>query len=101
MRTAIRLRSLRIDGMYDASSEHTVRAALKDVPGVTTESTRVGGATIESDDEGATAACAALNAAGFRAWETRAPGDRYRTSTRATTSGHAGIEPVAPGRAAE
>lgn len=65
-------RVLRIDGMHDRDCEARVRAALRGVAGVATESIRVGGATIRCDGRAASAAaCAAINAAGFRAWETR------------------------------
>lgn len=72
-------RTLRIDGMHDEGCEQKVRAALEGVAGVTTESVRVGAATIRGDDRAAIArACAAINGAGFRAWETRTPAEKAR-----------------------
>ncbi len=71
--------TLRIDGMHDETCEDRVRAALGSVEGVATDAVRIGGATIRCEPPGElSAACAAITAAGFRVWEARAPGDRFR-----------------------
>lgn len=44
-----------------------VKGALKGVAGVTTQSVKVGAATIGADPAGCTAACNAINGAGFKA----------------------------------
>ena len=91
-------RVLRIDGMYDAECERRVRAALRGVPGVGTESVRVGRATIRCDGRAASAAaCAAVNSAGFKAWETRPlPRVNLRLSDAPTSSAAAMSPPDAP-----
>lgn len=100
MESDMRTRTLRIDGMYDDTCEGTVRAALKDVQGVTVESVRMGGATIRCDGRVASgAACAAINAAGFRAWETRPPRQRTEPENEpAARQEGTGVEPTVAGR---
>ncbi len=62
-------RFLEIDGMSCDACVQNVRAALRDVAGVTTQSVKVGSATIDADQAGCNACCAALNSAGYKARE--------------------------------
>lgn len=62
---------LEIDGMTGEKCVGEVRAALKAVPNVTTQSVGVGTATIAADPAGCAAACGALGAAGYKARESK------------------------------
>ena len=73
-------RTLDIDGMSGDTCVQKVTGALKGVHGVTTQSVKVGAATIGSDQAGCTAACAAIGTAGFKS--------RERPSTPASSSGN-------------
>lgn len=75
----ITTRTLDIDGMSGDTCVQKVTGALKNVQGVTTQSVKVGAATIGSDQAGCTAACTALGTAGFKS--------RERASTPASLSG--------------
>lgn len=60
-------RTLKIDGMSGDACVKKVSGALKEVRDVTTQSVKVGSATIGSDEAGCAAACAAIGRAGFKA----------------------------------
>jgi copper chaperone len=107
--TTIRTRTLEIDGMSCEACVQKVTDALRNVHGVSTQSVKVGSATIGADQAGCSAACAAIGGAGFKAREgaktaqangaTRATpmnssGNRsgYQTSTQ--TPNAAGTAPV-------
>lgn len=60
-------RTLKIDGMTGDACIAKVTGALKGVAGVTTHSVKVGSASIGADQNGCTAACAAIDGAGFKA----------------------------------
>lgn len=62
-------RNLAIDGMSGDPCIKQVTTALKSVPGISTESVKVGSATIGADDTGCAAACAAISRAGYKAHE--------------------------------
>lgn len=59
-------RTLEIDGMSGDACVKKVTGALKDVQGVSTRSVKVGAATIEADQAGCEAACAAITQAGYK-----------------------------------
>lgn len=61
--------SLTIDGMTGDACVKSVTGALKGVPGVTTQSVKVGSATITCDAAACTAACDAIGKAGYTARE--------------------------------
>lgn len=63
--TTTTTRTLEIDGMSGDACVQEVTGALKSVHGVTTQSVKVGAATIRADQAGCTAACAAIGAAGY------------------------------------
>lgn len=65
-------RNLAIEGMSGDACINKVRGALKSVPHVTTQSVKVGAATIDADQAGCTAACKAVDAAGYRTKEANA-----------------------------
>ncbi len=60
-------RTIQIEGMMGDVCVRKVTDALTAVPDVVTRSVRVGSAEIVADDKGCTAACAAINGAGFKA----------------------------------
>ena len=70
---------LAIEGMTGDACVQKVTKALKNVPGVTTDSVEVGSATISADDNGCKAACAAIDAAGYKVHEDKNNGsaDNY------------------------
>lgn len=59
-------RTLKIDGMSGDACVKKVTAALRDVPGVSTQSVSVGSATFKGDESACDAACAAIDAAGYK-----------------------------------
>ncbi len=61
--------TLTIDGMTGDVCVQSVTGALQSVPGVTTQSVKVGSAVISCDAAACTAACAAIGKAGFKARE--------------------------------
>lgn len=67
--STITTRTLEIEGMTGAVCVQKVTDALKNVHGVSTQSVKVGSATIGADQAGTAAATAAINAAGFKARE--------------------------------
>lgn len=58
-------RTLEIDGMKGDACVQKVTGALKGITDVTTTNVKVGQATVEADDTGCKAACAAIDGAGF------------------------------------
>lgn len=62
-------RNIAIEGMSGDECVNKVRGALKHVPNVSTQSVKVGSATIEADQAGCAAACKAVESAGFRTKE--------------------------------
>ena len=62
-------RTLEIDGMTGDACVKKVTGALKSVPGVETQSVKVGSATVKCDKPACEAACAGIKAAGFPAHE--------------------------------
>ena len=66
---SVTTRTLEIDGMRGEICVKNVTAALKGVHDVTTQSVKVGGATIKADQAGCKAACAAVDRAGYPASE--------------------------------
>lgn len=68
-------KNLTIEGMTGDTCVSRVTAALKSVPDVTTDSVKVGFARIGADQAGCTAACSAINAAGFKAREANSSPD--------------------------
>lgn len=58
-------RTLKIDGMTGDACVKKVTAALRDVPGVSTQSVTVGSATFKGDEAACDAACSAIDAAGY------------------------------------
>lgn len=94
--TTLSNRTLKIDGMTGDVCVQKVTDALKGVPGVKTESVKVGCATIGADQAGCNAACGALGKAGFKAHE-GARADSTGGATRPaadTASGHKGANPT-------
>lgn len=78
-------RTLKIDGMSGDGCVTKVTAALKSVPGVKTESVKVGEATIACEQTACDAACKSIDAAGFQAHEAnRGKGDQTREENRAS-----------------
>lgn len=80
-------RTLQIDGMTGDVCVQKVTSALKGVPGVETQSVKVGSASIGADQAGCDAACAAIGTAGFKAREGAREGavtSDPNASTRAT-----------------
>ncbi len=71
--TTTTTRTLAIDGMSGDSCVQKVTGALKGVEGVTTQSVKVGGATLGATQAGCDAACAAIGTAGFKAREDNRP----------------------------
>jgi len=69
MESTTTTRTLDIDGMTGDSCVQKVTGALKGVHGVTTQSVKVGAATIGADSSGCSAACSAIGNAGFKARE--------------------------------
>ena len=61
--------TLKIDGMTGDVCVQKVTAALKGINGITTQSVKVGEATILADQAGCKAACTAISGAGFPATE--------------------------------
>ncbi len=73
--TKTNTRTLKIDGMTGDVCIQKVKTALQGVAGVTTESVRVGSATIKcATDAQCDAACAAVSAAGYKATAEHASG---------------------------
>ncbi len=62
-------RTLEIDGMSGDACVQKVTGALKSVQGVTTQSVKVGAATIQADQAACDAACATLGRAGHQSRE--------------------------------
>jgi copper chaperone CopZ len=71
----IRTRTIEIDGMTGDACVQKVTGALKGVHGVTTQSVKVGCATIGADQTGCNAACSAIGNAGFKSRETVRTGE--------------------------
>lgn len=71
--TAKTTRNLEIDGMSGEACVRKVSGALRGVQGVSTQSVKVGGATIGADQVGCNAACAAIDSVGFKSREGSAP----------------------------
>lgn len=67
--------TLEIDGMSGDACVQKVKGALKDVSGVTTQSVKVGSATIGANQTGCDAACSAISGAGYKARENGKHGD--------------------------
>ncbi len=65
--TATQTKTLKIDGMSGDVCVQKVTDALKGIPGVATQSVKVGCATILADQAGCDAACAGIKKAGFTA----------------------------------
>lgn len=65
----VKTRTIKIDGMTGYVCVNKVTAALREVNGVKTESVRVGAAKISADQAGCEAAHAAINASGYKAYE--------------------------------
>lgn len=72
-------RTLTIDGMKGDDCVNKVRGALKNVPNVSTQSVKVGSATIEADQSACTAACSAIKSAGYQAKDSQ--GQQHQGST--------------------
>lgn len=68
-------RTLEIDGMSGDACVQKVTGALKGLQGVTTESVKVGQATIGADPAGCNTACAAIEKAGYKAHEKTRTGE--------------------------
>lgn len=70
-------RHLEIEGMSGDTCVNKVKESLRNVPNVFTQSVKVGAATIEADQPACTAACTAINGAGYKAKESqRSTGER-------------------------
>lgn len=69
MNSATATRTLDINGMSGDTCVQKVTGALKGVHGVTTQSVKVGSATISADKVGCDAACSAIDKAGYKAHE--------------------------------
>jgi len=70
MTTMTNARTLKIDGMSGDTCIQKVKTALKGVAGVTTDSVKVGSATIHTEKSGqCEAACTAVTNAGYKARE--------------------------------
>ncbi len=67
-------RTLTVDGMTGDACVQKVTGALKNVANVTTQSVKVGTANITADQAGCTAACSAVEGAGFKCREGAATG---------------------------
>jgi len=78
--SATSTRNLEIEGMSGDKCVGAVQGALQGVPNVTTKSVRVGGATIDADSAGCSAACSALGAAGYQTKEATSQGQRTGAS---------------------
>jgi copper chaperone CopZ len=76
-------RNLEIDGMRGDDCIQKVTGALKGVHGISTQSVKVGGATIGADQTGCTAACAAIDSVGFKSREGGAPANKGVTQSGA------------------
>ncbi len=73
-----------------------VTGVLKGVPGVTTESVKVGSANIKSDQAGCAASCKAIDGAGFKAHETaHAPAANGAASPKPAADGATPAKPAA------
>lgn len=73
-------RNLEIDGMSGDACVQKVTGALKGVHGVSTQSVKVGGARIQADQAGCTAACAAIDSAGYKVREGACTGGAGETT---------------------
>lgn len=81
MTTATSTRTLKIDGMSGDTCIQKVKTALKGVAGITTDSVKVGSATIRSEKTGqCEAACTAVTNAGYKAHETADSAEQHRKS---------------------
>ncbi len=58
-------RTINIDGMTGDACVKKVTTALAGVENIKTDSVKVGAATIHADDDGCTAACGAIDSAGY------------------------------------
>lgn len=94
--------TLEIDGMTGDACVQKVTGALKGVAGVTTQSVKVGSATISADGQGCTAACAAIGKAGYKARDgdeqKNANTDAQTTPDASEGSKTAGTSPQQTGR---
>lgn len=113
--TTLSNRTLRIDGMTGDVCVKKVTEALKGVPGVKTNSVKVGTATIGADQAGCNAACAAIGKAGFkvhedgradanghaRATATRSSSDSATVHAASNTPSKGGASPVSAGVATQ
>lgn len=62
-------KTIKIDGMTGDACVQKVTGALKGIDNVTTESVKVGTATIKANGAGCKSACAAIDKAGYKAQE--------------------------------
>lgn len=80
-------RTLEIDGMTGDACVQKATGVLKSVQGVTTQSVKVGSATIQADQTACDAACATLGRAGF---QSREGGGAQRATAKAPAD-HASV----------
>ncbi len=86
MQNANQTKTLKIDGMSGDLCVQKVTDALKTVPAVTTQSVKVGCATIQADQAGCDAACNAVTKAGYKASvDTKAGNDTASTNSKTPT----------------
>jgi len=93
-------RTLQIDGMTGDACVQKVTGALKSVHGVSTQSVKVGGATIGADQTGCNAACAAIDSVGFKSREGIQAGSAPVMARGVTQSGQPALNLVAENSAA-
>lgn len=88
-------RTLNINGMHGDACVQKVTGALKAVQGVTTQSVKVGSATIGADQGGCDAACSAIGKAGYKANELNRPTGPANDHAKHSSDGKSGTAPGA------
>lgn len=75
-------RTIQIDGMTGEDCCKKVNGALKNVSNIETHKVEVGSAKIEADQAGCTAACKAIDGAGYKAHADESKNDQQKTGQR-------------------